>query len=140
MKTRNGAIIFLIIVLLLSLSSGCASWEGKFSGKKEADVGIFADQTIATLTDPNLGLPVGKSIYIREYLDNSEPEEQKFEKLSKDLELRLLRLIKYSLALVDIAETSKTEAEKVEKYADFLKVIQKINIKKHWKKKNMRYS
>ena len=130
MKTTTRSTIFLIVWLLLSLS-GCASWEGKFSGTKEANVGVFADQTISLLTDPDLGLPVGKSVYVREYIDRSEPEEQKFTKLEKDLEQRLLRLVKYSVALVDIAETSKTEQEKVEKYADFLKTMQKKAEERH---------
>ncbi|KPJ91223.1 MAG: hypothetical protein AMJ55_12225 [Gammaproteobacteria bacterium SG8_15] len=90
-----------------------------------ANVGVFADQTIATITNPDLGLPVGKSVYVREYIVQSEPEEQDFSKLEKELEHRLLRLVQYSVALVDIAETSKSEAEKVEKYANFLKTLQK---------------
>ena len=130
MKSTTRSANFLLVWLLLSLT-GCASWEGKFSGTTEADIGIFADQTIATMTDPNLGIPVGKSVYVREYIDRSEPEEQEFARLAKDLEMRLLSLIKYSVALVDIAETSKTEKEKVEKYADFLKVIQKKSEERH---------
>ena len=114
----------LITVLVILIVSGCASWEGKFSRTTEADVGIFADQTLATLTDPELGLPVGKTVYIRDYIDYSAPEEQKFGQLTKELELRLLRLIKYSMGLVDIAETSKSEAEKIEKYADFVQSMQ----------------
>ncbi len=116
---------FLTVVLLLLSVSGCASWEGKFSGTKQADVSVFADQTIATMTDPDLGLPVGQSVYVREYVVDSEPEEEQFAMLEKDLEQRLLRLVQYSVALVDIAETSKSDAEKVEKYTNFLKIMQK---------------
>ncbi|WP_455201404.1 hypothetical protein [Kaarinaea lacus] len=128
-KTRN--LIFLTVLVHFVLLTGCASWEGKFSGTKEANVGIFADQTIATLTDPDLGLPVGKSVYVREYVDPSEPEEQEFTKLEKELERRLLTLVKYSIALVDIAETSKTDKERVEKYADFLAALQKKAEERH---------
>jgi hypothetical protein len=115
---------FLMAFFLLGLLTSCASWEGKFSRTVEADVGTFADQTIAIITDAEIGLPVGKTVYIRDFIDESAPEEQSFTQLTKDLELRLLRLVKYSLGLVDIAETSKSEAEKIERYADFLKAMQ----------------
>jgi len=124
MKTGVKVTNFLTACLLLSLLTGCASWEGKFSRSTTADIGIFADQTLATLTDPELGLPVGQTVYIREYINRSEPEEERFITVTKELELRLLRLIKYSLGLVDIAETGKSEKEKVERYADFLKTMQ----------------
>jgi hypothetical protein len=124
MKTSIGGSHFLTICVVLGLLTGCASWEGKFSRSTTADIGTFADQTIATLTDPELGLHGGKSIYIRDYVTDSEPEEQRFAQSTKDLELRLLRLIKYSLGIVDIAETSESEAEKVEKYAAFLQSVQ----------------
>lgn len=114
----------LLSILVLSILSGCASWEGKFSRTTVADIGIFADQTLAALTDPEIGLQVGKSVYIRDYIVESEPEEQQFAQATKDLELRLLRLIKYSLGLVDIAENSKSEAEKIERYAEFLQAMQ----------------
>ena len=125
MKTAIRISSCLTICFVLSYLAGCASWKGKFSGTKEADVGIFADQTIATMTDPDLGLPVGKSVYVRDYVVQSEPEEQEFSKLEKELDRRLLTLVQYSVALVDIAETSKTDAEKVEKYVNFLKALQK---------------
>ncbi|WP_455207025.1 hypothetical protein [Kaarinaea lacus] len=125
MKYKHAHSHLLLATVVALVFSGCASWEGKFSRTTVADIGIFADQTLAALTDPEIGLPVGKSIYIRDYIVSSEPEEQRFAQATKDLELRLLRLIKYSLGLVDIAETSKSEAEKVEKYADFLQSMQR---------------
>ena len=115
---------FRFTIVMLSMLSGCASWEGKFSGSTDADIGIFADQTIAIITDPDLGLPARESIYVREYIVDSEPEEKEFYTLVKNLDLKLLRLSKYSVGLVDIAETGKSEAEKVEKYAGFLKEMQ----------------
>lgn len=131
MNTTTKHTMLLTFLLLLSLLTGCVSWEGKFSGTKEANVGVFADQTIATLTDPDLGLPTGRSVYVRDYVVDSEPEEQEFMSLNKELERRLLRLVQYSVALVDIAETSKSDAEKVEKYAAFLKALQKEAEKRH---------
>jgi len=124
-------IIFLNVVVLFFLMTGCASWEGKFSGTTEANIGVFADQTIATLTDPDLGLPTGRSVYVRDYVVDSEPEEQEFMSLEKELQQRLLRLVQYSVALVDIAETSKSEKEKIEKYAEFLRALQKKSEERH---------
>ena len=127
--TRN--FLSLNLVALVSLLTGCASWEGKFSGTKEANVGVFADQTIATLADPDIGLPIGKTVYVRQYTIASDPAEQEFIRLEKDLEQRLLRLIQYSVGLVDIAETSKSQKEQVARYADFLQTILKEGEKKH---------
>jgi len=115
----------LMIYFFLIQLTGCASWEGKFSGTKEANIGVFADQTIAIIANSNLGLPIGNTVYVREFIEQSDPEVQEFLKLEKELDRRLLRLIQYSITLVDIAEASKSEKEKVEKYASFLKSIQK---------------
>lgn len=125
MKVVMRASGFLIISFLQIFLTGCASWEGKFSGTKEANVGIFADQTIATITDTNFGIPIGNTVYVREYIVYSDPEVKEFIKLEKELDQKLLGLVQYSVTLVDIAETGRTQKEKVEKYAAYLKTIQK---------------
>jgi len=59
------------LFILLALLSGCASFEGKFSATKNADIGIFADQTVAMLSEGVMGVDASKVIYTRERISAS---------------------------------------------------------------------
>ena len=65
------------LILLLLIVSGCAALEGKFKPTTTANVGVFADNTIAMLNETNLGFSKGQAVYTRQYYAPSEAEEQK---------------------------------------------------------------
>ena len=46
-----------------------------------SDIGVFADQTIAMLSEEDVGFSRDQSIYIREYFDPDGDEEKLFVKL-----------------------------------------------------------
>ena len=52
MNTRN---LWWLVVVIIALS-GCVSMEGKFKATAQANVGAFADQTIAMLSSSDLGV------------------------------------------------------------------------------------
>ena len=96
---------------------GCA---GKFSQTTEADVGFFADNTIAMLRDANLGFSRGKALYTKEFYDYEAPEEISFINNRDRADYILKVMVTYSLKLVQIAEAEETQAGRVKAYASFI--------------------
>ena len=123
-KCRPFLIFMLSFVLLLSI--GCAGqggwkqYESKFGKSVHADIGFFADHTIALVNDANLGMSKDEAIYTRQYFRSGEAEETRFNNLVKEADALLDGIIQYSIELVTIAETQKTEEGRVNAYADYL--------------------
>lgn len=114
----------LFLVLAVASVSGCASMKGKFKGTRVANVGLFADQTIAMLTSADLGLDRQGTILIREFFDENGTEEKRFFELSNDVKTVMRVTIKYSIALVTIVETEKTEIDRIKAYVKYTKIVQ----------------
>ena len=126
MKVRF-AHIFVCICCLVLVSSGCASvqknykeYSKKFSPQVQADIGIFADTTIALITDAELGLTSKKSILVRDLMELEGNEEKSLFATRKKVSGALKRIVQYSVDLVVITETNETEAKMIGAYADYL--------------------
>jgi hypothetical protein len=98
--------------------------EGKFKGTAQANVGAFADQTIAMLSGSDLGVAQDNAIYVRQFIKPEWEERQRFQALVNDGELMLRGIVKYSIRLVTIAETNKTEETRIDAYTTYLEEIQ----------------
>jgi hypothetical protein len=98
--------------------------EGKFKGTAQANVGAFADQTIAMLSGSDLGVARDNAIYVRHFIDPQWEELKRYQSLVDETELLLRGIIKYSIALVTIAETNKTDATRIEAFTKYLEQIQ----------------
>ena len=64
--------------MILVMLSGCASISKKFKPNVEAEVGIFADHTIAMLKAADFGLTKNNALYTKEFFNYDEPEEIRF--------------------------------------------------------------
>ncbi|WP_455210553.1 hypothetical protein [Kaarinaea lacus] len=115
--------LILLIVAVMALS-GCASMEGKFKATAQANVGAFADQTIAMLSSSDLGVAQDNAIYVRHFIKPGWEEVKRYEMLTSDAELMLRGIVKYSIRLVTIAETNKTEETRIEAYTKYLEEVQ----------------
>ena len=120
MNRRNQMVLVLVVLAL----SGCASMEGKFSATSQANVGAFADQTIAMLSNSDMGVAQEKAVYVRHYINPDWEEVQRFSALVNEAELMIRGIVKYSIRLVTIAETNKTEEKRIDAYASYLEEIQ----------------
>jgi hypothetical protein len=98
--------------------------KGKFKSTKEANVGFFADQTIAMLSSTDFGLDRQRTIYIREFFNENGTEEKRYIELTNAVETALRGIVRYSIAIVTIAETEKTEIDRIKAYVKYLKGIQ----------------
>ncbi|MES0445980.1 MAG: hypothetical protein ABUJ92_05495, partial [Desulfobacterales bacterium] len=109
----------LFLVLAVASVSGCASMKGKFTGTREANVGLFADQTIAMLSSADIGLDIQGTVQIRQFFDENGTEEERFFELTNDVKAVLRGIIKYSITIVTIAETEKTEIDRIKAYVKY---------------------
>jgi hypothetical protein len=110
----------ILLVLLATLFiglPGCSSYKKKFKSKRIANIGLFADSTIAMLSDLNLTLSREDTILARHFFDTSAPEEQLVMEKNMDLKEVLGNVVRYSIEIVNIVEGEGTETNKVEKYA-----------------------
>lgn len=107
--------IFLLIVL--SLASGCG---GKLTKKRTANVAFFADTSIALVGDTNFGLTRDDAVYNRDLFSPGEEEEQRLNAKLLEINEYLKVIVRYSLKIVDIAETGGSEQNIVALYADTL--------------------
>lgn len=100
--------------------TGCTAMGRKFESTPKADMNLFADNTMAMLNDLDLAVSRNETIYVRRFMDYSQPEEKKVLELSQQMRQRLFDVVKYSLYIVSLAESGKTEPEKVAAYDIYL--------------------
>lgn len=125
----------LILVLPLLLGS-CATMGKKFKPTMEADVGFFADNTIAMLNEVNFGFTKRIALYTKEFFNYEEPEEKRFREIQDLTEMVLKRMVRYSIFIVTIVETEGKPSARVEKYADYMqqfddKVLTALELEKN---------
>ena len=69
---------WICLLAILFLLSACASFNQKFKPSVEADVGIFADHTLAMLEAADFGISKNNALYTKEFFNYNEPEEIRF--------------------------------------------------------------
>jgi hypothetical protein len=124
---RSVRTTILISALSLAGLSGCASMEGKFSSSQSENLGPFASQTIVVIGEADFGFAEQRSIYIREHL----PEENfgEFLEYSASAETLFSAITDYSMKIVNLSESSATEEERINGYADYVAGFRKSAIK-----------
>ena len=126
----------LIVCFLLTTISGCASMKKKFTSSTKANIGLFADNTIAILDDLELDMSRNETVITRRFFYPSESEERKVLALADQTRKGISRIVKYSITLVSLAESARSEQDKVAAYADYLatfksNIVQRLNMDPH---------
>ncbi len=116
-KTRK----WIGLIALVLMLPACAATSKKFSSSIEADISVFADNTIAMLSETDLGFSKGIAIYTREFYALDEKEEQRYFNNLQEARKVLKGLVRYSIQLVTIAESYETPAERIDAYVTYLK-------------------
>lgn len=130
---RNQLTWLLAVSLLLVTLGGCATVKKKFTSSTKANMGLFADNTIAILKDLELDMSRNETVITRRFFNPSEPEEVKMLTLADQARKGIGRIVKYSITLVSLAESSGTEQDKAASYADYLatfksNIVQRLNM------------
>jgi hypothetical protein len=109
-----GLLAFILIL------SACATAKKKFVGTTEANVGIFADTTLALLSDPELGVTKGGPIYTKEFFNPDEEEEKRLEDAIQRAERVANAMVEYSFTIVTFVESEPEEEGRIRLYTEYL--------------------
>lgn len=119
----------LALVLSVLVLSGCASLKGGLTSTQQVDLTPFADQTISLVGGGEYSLPESvQAILIREFFDYQDPDFVELNELEGKADLLIRRVIAYSIQLVTLSESSKTEAERIAAYAEYLDALKKTSV------------
>jgi len=121
MEPFTGRVLRGLFLLVITFSvTACATVSKKFSPSLKENVGVFADQTVAILSQADLGFERQQAIYIRPFWRPEEKEEQSFIRNRNRAKDAFRAIIVYSFRLVFIAEQNDSDQQKIKAYADFL--------------------
>ena len=121
----------ILLAVATAITSGCASYRRNFQNKTVVNIGSFADSTITMLSDLDLTMSRDETLLVRRFIDESAPEEQLVNQLDAQLKLDIGNMVRYSIEIVNIAESDLTETNKIHHYADYLASFRDGLIVKH---------
>ena len=121
----------ILLVVAVAATSGCASYRKNFKNKTVVDIGYFADSTITMLSNLDLSMSREETLLVRRFMDESAPEEQAVMRADDQLKRDVGNMVRYSIEIVDIAESDLTETNKIYRYADYLVTFRDGIIEKH---------
>lgn len=110
----------ILLGIATSLLFGCASFKQKFRNRTSANIGFFADSTITMLSDQDMAITREEMLLVRRFYDEHAKEEQRVTELNNGLKKMIRGLVRYSIEIVDIAESDQPEELKIEAYADYI--------------------
>jgi len=124
-KIGSGSIAHSLIVRLGILTiifgiAGCASMGGKFTPSTNPDIGFFANETIAIMSQADYAFERDETIYTREFYDYDSTEVKRLVEVTDEIQDLFQGIIDYSLDIVVVYETHNTDAERIAAYADSL--------------------
>lgn len=116
MKTHT----LILLATATTLFCGCTTYKKKFKNATTANIGFFADSTITMLSDQDMAITREEMLLVRRFFDKDAPEELRVEELNDEFKKIIKRLVRYSIEIVNIAETDQPEINKIEAYADYI--------------------
>ena len=108
-----------LLALAVGLN-GCATYKSNFNNKQVANIGYFADSTIAMMGDLDLTVDREDTLLVRRFIDMESTEVREVAKWNASLKLDLTDMVGYSIELVNFAESDETEEERIQHYADYV--------------------
>lgn len=130
---QNHLTWLLTVSFLLMTLGGCAAVKKKFTSSTKANIGLFADNTIAILKDLDLDMSRKETVITRRFFNPSESEERRVLALADQTKKGIGRIVQYSITLVSLAESSGNDQDKVASYADYVatfksNIVQRLNM------------
>jgi hypothetical protein len=108
-----------VFIALITVTS-CSSVSQKFQPTVVANVGVFADQTLAMLSESDFGFSADQAIYLRDFIDRNNELEIQFDAYKKEAAQFFREIMDYSMGLVLIVENNPDPADRVAEYAAFI--------------------
>lgn len=120
-----------LLAVVVAVTSGCTSYKKNFKNKKVVDIGYFADSTITMLSNLDLSMNRDETLLVRRFIDDSAPEEQLVRQLDDQLKQDIGNMVRYSIEIVNIAESDLTETNKIHRFADYMVSFRDQVVEKH---------
>lgn len=111
--------VFIALMMITSCGS-IRSVSKKFQPTVVANVGVFADQTLAMLSESDFGFSSNQTIYLRDFLDSNNELENQFVDYKVEAGQFFRKIMYYSMGLVLIVENNPDETDRVAAYAVFI--------------------
>jgi len=124
-----------LLLVVIAVLPGCTGLSKKFISEEKVNLEPFATTTIQMVSSIDYGLERSDSILIRPYLSpEGKPDLQRLLTLEDELQRVLKGLIAYSLKIVTLSSSNRTEPQKVEAFADYLENLDKSALDYHIKR------
>jgi len=124
-------IVPILLAVAMAVTAGCASYKKNFKNKTVVNIGYFADSTITMLSNLDLSMSREETLLVRRFIDESAPEEQMVMQFDDQLKVDIGNMVRYSIEIVNIADSDLTETNKIYRYADYLVTFRDGLIEKH---------
>ena len=121
--TKVQCLHILASTILLTYLSACTSIEGKFTETTHADLGAFADQTIALMQIQEQGLREEDMVLTRQYLSPSDVSVVRSGEIIDQYKTILDAINQYSINLASFDLTNMSEAEKISSYVSYVESL-----------------
>lgn len=116
------------------MSSGCSSLSEKFLSSEKVNMEPFATQTFKILNTIDYGLERDESLLTQHYIrDKNNVELAKLIELDDELYHILRVILAYSIKVVRLSKSSRTNAEKVKEFTDYIDNLEKPALAYHIK-------
>ncbi len=125
LENRNVIVKTTIIAVAVSLMVGCTTMKKGFVSSERANLSPFAENTIVMLGESDYGLTKDETVRIRAYFDLDSPEALKLILLQQQVRSLNKGIVNYSVDVVSLSETKKTQKQQVAAFADYLITFEK---------------
>lgn len=111
-----------MICLLMGsgLLAGCASFKQNFRNKKVVNIGYFTDATITMMSNLDLMVNREETLLVRRFINEDSVHYKKLTLLNESMSRDLSDMVRYSIEIVNIAESELDEKQKVERYTQYI--------------------
>ena len=120
LRSGRGNLKLAAALVFFSLLVGCSTMKEGLGPTEKANISLFADNTIALLSDSDFGMQKDTLVVTREYFDYTSPVAVEIAERSDEIDRIVTAVLDYSISIVSLSETDRTDAEKVTRYADYL--------------------
>jgi hypothetical protein len=109
----------------ISLMVGCTTMKKGFVSSERANLSPFAENIIVILGESDYGLTKDETVRIRPFFDLDSPEALKLILLQQQIRSLNKGIVKYSVDVVSLSETQKTQKEQVAAFGDYIDTFEK---------------
>lgn len=132
---RRSKTVFLFTLILFS---GCTTLEEKFTSDEKVNLEPFATTTINMVNTIDYSLERDVSILTKPYLNaEDKPALKRLYELDDELYRVLRGIVGYSIKLVTLSSSSRTDKEMVEAFADYVANLDKPALEFHIQQGNV---